>query len=56
MELIQFSIGRFKTIDTNAVSQVRSQIQDKVAIQLPLVFLMESYRNSTFEHLALFKI
>lgn len=56
MEFIQFSIGRFQTVDTNAASQVKSQIHGKVAIQLPLVFLKKSYRNGTFECLALFKI
>lgn len=56
MEFIQFSIGRFKTIDPNIVPQEKSQIHDKVASQIPLVFLKESYRNSTFECLALFEI
>lgn len=56
MEFIQFSMGRFKTVDTNAVTQVKSQIHDKAAIQLPLVFLEESHKKGTFECLALFKI
>lgn len=35
---------------------MKSQIRDKVAIQQYLVFLKESYCNSTFECLALLKI
>lgn len=34
---------------------MKSQIHDKVAIQLPLVFLKESYRICTYESLAPFK-